>query len=141
MVRMQDIAWMRYALVLAERGAGLGEVPVGAVLVLDNQIIGQGWNCPITRCDPTAHAELVALRAGARTLNNYRLLNTTLYVTLEPCPMCMGALVHARIQRLVFGAAKYEHAPKVNHEFVCEGGVLLVENTQLLQDFFIQRRK
>ncbi|MGM3312391.1 tRNA adenosine(34) deaminase TadA, partial [Enterobacter hormaechei subsp. steigerwaltii] len=96
--------WMRHALVLAQRAWEEGEVPVGAVLVHNNQVIGEGWNRPIGRHDPTAHAEIMALRQGGLVLQNYRLLDTTLYVTLEPCVMCSGAMVHSRIGTLVFGA-------------------------------------
>ncbi len=100
-----DEYWMRQALSLAQRAQEEGEVPVGALLVLDNQVIGEGWNRPIGRHDPTAHAEIMALRQGGAVLQNYRLLNATLYVTLEPCVMCAGAMVHSRIRRLVYGAA------------------------------------
>lgn len=96
--------WMRHALTLAQRARDEGEVPVGAVLVHNNQVIGEGWNRPIGRHDPTAHAEIMALRRGGLVLQNYRLLDTTLYVTLEPCVMCSGAMVHSRIGTLVFGA-------------------------------------
>src|SRR3990167_11165131 len=96
--------WMQRALTLAKQAEKIGEVPVGAVLVFNDEIIGEGYNQPISQCDPTAHAEMIALRQGAKTLGNYRLLGTTLYVTLEPCVMCAGAMVHARISRLVFGA-------------------------------------
>ena len=99
-----DIDFMRRALLLAQRAAEEGEVPVGALLVLDNEVIGEGWNQPIARHDPTAHAEIVALRAGAAAMRNYRLVAATLYATLEPCVMCMGAVLNARISRVVFGA-------------------------------------
>ena len=99
-----DEAWMRYAFRLAQRAEQLGEVPVGAVVVKDNRCIAEGWNNSIVSHDPTAHAEVVALRAAGIVVENYRLSDTTLYVTLEPCVMCMGALSHARVQRLVFGA-------------------------------------
>ncbi len=99
-----DEYWMRHALQLAQRAREQGEVPVGAVLVQGERIIGEGWNRPIGQCDPTAHAEIMALRQGGKVLDNYRLLDTTLYVTLEPCVMCAGAMVHSRITRLVYGA-------------------------------------
>lgn len=99
----QDLKWMQHALNLAQHAESCGEVPVGAVILLDNQIIGEGWNQPIALSDPTAHAEMVALRNAGINQRNYRLLNTTLYVTLEPCIMCLGAMIHARVKRLVFG--------------------------------------
>lgn len=104
-----DEKWMRHALRLADKAEQLGEIPVGAVLV-DEQgnLLGEGWNLSISESDPTAHAEIVALRQGGQYLQNYRLLNTTLYVTLEPCTMCAGAILHSRIKRLVFGAADYK---------------------------------
>src|SRR5512145_1042511 len=102
---LDDQHFMRRALALAREAEVAGEVPVGAVLVRDATIVGEGWNRPLTSCDPTAHAEIVALRAGAQTLGSYRLTDTTLYVTLEPCAMCAGAMVHARVRRLVFAAA------------------------------------
>ena len=97
---------MKQALALAQKAWDQGEVPVGAVLVLDDKVIGQGWNRPITRHDPTAHAEIMALQQGGQIVQNYRLLNATLYVTLEPCVMCAGAMVHSRIKRLVYGVSK-----------------------------------
>src|SRR5580692_706357 len=99
-----DLSWMHHALALAKDAANRQEVPVGAVLVLDETMIGEGSNRPIGECDPTAHAEIVALRQGAQSLKNYRLVNSTLYITLEPCLMCVGAIVHARVKRVVFGA-------------------------------------
>ena len=99
-----DEYWMRHALELARRAWEQGEVPVGAVLVQGDRVIGEGWNRPISQCDPTAHAEIMALRQGGKVIDNYRLLDTTLYVTLEPCVMCAGAMVHSRITRLVYGA-------------------------------------
>jgi tRNA(adenine34) deaminase len=100
----QDILFMRRAIELAQQAKTAGEVPVGAVAVIDNEIVGTGFNCPIGTCDPTAHAEIIALKQAAQKLNNYRLPEVTLYVTLEPCVMCVGAMLHARIKRLVFGA-------------------------------------
>jgi tRNA(adenine34) deaminase len=146
-----DTAMMHHALTLARRAADAGEVPVGAVLVQDGAIIGEGWNHPISGQDPTAHAEIGALRAGAAALGNYRLVDTTLYVTLEPCIMCAGAIVHARVKRLVFGAADPKTGAagsvfdvfasgKVNHLVEVEGGVLAGECGHLLTEFFRQRR-
>lgn len=146
-----DIYWMRQALDLAAQAGSQGEVPVGAVLILNQQLIGKGWNRPIQSTDPTAHAEILALREAATELNNYRLLNTTLYVTLEPCAMCVGAIIHARVKRLVFGAfdPKTGAAGSVftllqderhNHKVICEGGVLAVESATLLRNFFRDRR-
>ncbi len=143
---------MQRALVLAQQGGALGEVPVGAVLVLDSQIIGEGYNQPILSSDPTAHAEVVAIRQAANHSQNYRLENTTLYVTLEPCTMCVGALVHARIGRVVFAATEPKSGSLVsarklfetgyyNHVFVFEGGLLEDEASKMLSDFFRRRRE
>ena len=143
---------MQRALELARAAAGDGEVPVGAVLVLDGEIIGEGANCPIRSSDPTAHAEIQALRAGARHMGNYRLPGTTLYVTLEPCPMCAGALVHARVARVVYAAhdprsgaagSVFDLLPsdrRFNHHTDCEGGLLADEASELLRSFFRARR-
>ena len=148
----QDERWMGRALELAHRAEAEGEVPVGAVLVRDGQIIGEGWNRPIGAADPTAHAEIQALRDGARRLGNYRLPDTTLYVTLEPCVMCAGALIHARVARLVFGAPDPKGGAaggvldllppdgRFNHRMVCEGGVLAAPCGELLRAFFRRRR-
>ena len=147
----QDQRWMREALLLARRAEGAGEVPVGAVLVQDGKLIGSGWNQPIGAKDPTAHAEVLALRAGAERRGNYRLIGTTLYVTLEPCAMCASALVHARVTRLVYGAADLKtgaagsvfdlaRTDKLNHRLEVEGGVLAEECGGLLKDFFSRRR-
>jgi tRNA(adenine34) deaminase len=147
-----DLHWMRHALSLAERARAEGEVPVGAVLVKEGRVIGEGWNRPIAGQDPTAHAEIMALRAAARSVNNYRLLDTTLYVTLEPCVMCAGAIIHARVSRLVFGAADPKSgaaggvtdifgAPYVNHRVAVEGGVKGGECGDLLKVFFKGRRR
>ncbi|WLI75945.1 tRNA adenosine(34) deaminase TadA [Kosakonia sp. H02] len=144
--------WMRYALTLAKRAWDEGEVPVGAVLVHDNQVIGEGWNRPIGRHDPTAHAEIMALRQGGLVLQNYRLIDTTLYVTLEPCVMCAGAMVHSRIGHLVFGARDAKtgaagslmdvlHHPGMNHRVEITEGVLGDECAAMLSDFFRQRRQ
>lgn len=146
-----DIRFMQRALELAVQGATLGEVPVGAVLVLDGQIIGEGYNQPILSHDPTAHAEVVAIRQAAQHLQNYRLENTTLYVTLEPCTMCVGALIHARIGRVIFAAAEPKAGSLVsarqllasgyyNHVFSFTGGVLAEEAGALLSAFFRNRR-
>lgn len=150
-VSADDAVFMRAALHLAERAEAEGEVPVGAVMLLDNRIIGQGFNQPISARDPTAHAEILALREAATHLGVYRLLNTTLYVTLEPCAMCAGAMVHARIGRLVFGARDPNAGAcgsvfnlldtrELNHRVACTGGVLEEECGALLRSFFAARR-
>lgn len=143
--------WMRHALSLAQRAWDEGEVPVGAVLVHNNRVIGEGWNRPIGRHDPTAHAEIMALRQGGLVLQNYRLLDTTLYVTLEPCVMCAGAMVHGRIGTLVFGARDLKtgaagslldvlHHPGMNHRVEIVEGTLSDECSGMLSEFFRQRR-
>ena len=150
--RSQDAHFMREALALAEQGAALGEVPVGAVLVQDGQIVGRGFNCPISRHDPSAHAEMVAIRDAARAVANYRLPGSTLYVTLEPCSMCAGLIVHARIQRVVYGATEPKAGVVVsrgqffaqeflNHRVLVEGGVLAQECGEMLREFFRLRRQ
>ncbi|KRW66412.1 tRNA adenosine(34) deaminase TadA [Stutzerimonas stutzeri] len=150
--RSQDEHFMREALVLAAQGAALGEVPVGAVLVQGGQIIGRGYNCPISQHDPSAHAEMVAVRDAAQALQNYRLPGVTLYVTLEPCSMCAGLIVHSRIQRVVYGAAepkagvvvsrgKFFEQDFLNHRVLVEGGVLAEECGTVLSEFFRQRRQ
>lgn len=147
-----DEYWMRQALSLAQRAQEEGEVPVGALLVQDNQVIGEGWNRPIGRHDPTAHAEIMALRQGGAVLQNYRLLNATLYVTLEPCVMCAGAMVHSRIRRLVYGAADEKTGavgslvdilrhPGMNHQVEIVSGVLAEECAATLSNFFRMRRE
>ena len=149
--RSQDTQFMREALALAAQGANLGEVPVGAVLVQDGEVIGRGFNCPITTHDPSAHAEMVAIRAAASAVENYRLPGSTLYVTLEPCSMCAGLLVHARVNRVVFGATepkagivqsrgKFFDQIFLNHRVLVEGGVLAQECSAVLSEFFKQRR-
>jgi tRNA(adenine34) deaminase len=146
-----DLFYMQQAITLAKTAAANQEVPVGAVLVLENNIVGSGWNHPIQACDPTAHAEIIALREGATTIGNYRLLNTTLYVTLEPCIMCVGAIVHARVKRVVFGAFDpkagavqsvfpMSGATKLNHRVEYMGGLLAEECGKFLTDFFRERR-
>jgi tRNA(Arg) A34 adenosine deaminase TadA len=146
-----DRAFMRSALTQARAAAAHGEVPVGAVLVRGGELIASGCNSPIASLDPSAHAEIEALRAGGRALGSYRLTDTTLYVTLEPCVMCASAIVHARVRRLVFGAwdARAGAAgsiinvftlPQLNHRVDVFGGVLMDECAQLLQEFFAQRR-
>ena len=130
---------MRRALELARRAQEEGEVPVGAVVVLNENVLGEGWNRPITASDPTAHAEVQAMRAAAAALSNYRLTGATLYVTLEPCDMCIGAMFHARIARVVFGATD----PKklvLKNQVALEGGVLAAECGALLSRFFAARR-
>lgn len=144
-------AWMRRAIKLAERAQAEGEVPVGAVLVFDNEILGEGWNRPIAAQDPTAHAEINALRAAAMHLGNYRLSGSTLYVTLEPCVMCAGAIIHARVARVVYGASDPKSGAagsafsilgtdRLNHQVVVTGGVLQQECSSFLQNFFQSRR-
>ena len=136
---MNDEGFMRKALELARRAQSEGEVPVGAVLVMENEIAGEGWNRPISACDPTAHAEIQAMRAAARKLKNYRLTGATLYVTLEPCDMCVGAMFHARVARVVFGATDPKKQVLKNNVQV-EGGVLAQECGALLSGFFAARR-
>ena len=148
---MTDAEWMQTALMLARRAAASGEVPVGAVLVQGESLLAQGWNQPIAAHDPTAHAEVMVLRAAGHALGNYRLADTTLYVTLEPCLMCVGAIIHARVARVVFGAfdpksgavASCMHgfdANGLNHRVESTGGVLAEECGQLLKRFFRERR-
>lgn len=148
---MSDEDWMGRALVLAELAAGEGEVPVGAVLVADGKMLSEGWNRPVTSNDPSAHAEIQTLRLAGRRSGNYRLPGTTLYVTLEPCLMCAGALIHARIDRLVFGAAdpnagavvslfKVLDDDRLNHRVQYDGGVLAEESSKMLRRFFQARR-
>lgn len=147
-----DIQMMRHALSLADKAEALGEIPVGAVLVDEQgKIIGEGWNLSIVHSDPTAHAEILALRNAAQHVQNYRLLNTTLYVTLEPCTMCAGAILHSRIKRLVFGAYDQKTGAvgsrfhffedyKMNHALEITGGVLHDLCSQKLSAFFQKRR-
>jgi tRNA(adenine34) deaminase len=146
-----DTDFMRRALLLARRAAEEGEVPVGALLVLGGEVIGEGWNRPIAGHDPTAHAEIVAMRAGAQALRNYRLSDATLYATLEPCVMCMGAVLNARILRVVFGAwdpkagacgsvIDLPREPRLTHRLDVFGGVCSEESADLLRQFFESRR-
>ena len=147
----QDEQFMREALLLAQQAAELGEVPVGAIVVKDGVIVGRGSNAPIGSQDPSAHAEILALRDAAKKLGNYRLVDCSLYVTLEPCAMCAGAIQHARIGQLVFGAKDPKTGAcgsvvnlmtedKLNHHTEVASGVLESECGQLLSDFFKQRR-
>lgn len=152
MASLADSDFMRVALAQARVAAGAGEVPVGALVVRAGQVIAVGSNAPIGRHDPSAHAEIVALRAAALTLNNYRLIDCELFVTLEPCAMCVGAMLHARLKRVVFGATDPKTGaagsvldlfanPQLNHQTQAQGGVLASECGALLQDFFQQRRR
>jgi tRNA(adenine34) deaminase len=146
-----DRQFMQQALNQAKLAAAAGEVPVGAVLVRDGQVISTGFNRPITNSDPSAHAEMMALRAAAYDESNYRLPGTTLYVTLEPCTMCAGAMLHARVERVVFGAADPKTGAagsvlnvfsekQINHQTQVEGGIMGEECGQVLRDFFKERR-
>lgn len=149
---MSDELFMARALELAHCAYAKEEVPVGAVLVQNSRIIGEGFNQPITLHDPTAHAEILAIRQASQLIGNYRLVDTTLYVTLEPCAMCVGAMIHARISRLVFAAADPKtgavttasnliDAPFFNHKINWDQGIYAAESKKLLQDFFKTRRK
>jgi tRNA(adenine34) deaminase len=146
-----DELWMEEALRAAQRALAAGEVPVGAVVVLDGRVVGQGWNCNLTDSDPTAHAELVSLRQAGATVGNHRLGGCELFVTIEPCAMCAGAMVHARLKRLVYGAddpkAGAVHSvmqvvnhPSLNHRMEVRGGVLAGRCAEMLQAFFRERR-
>jgi tRNA(adenine34) deaminase len=146
----QDTHWLQLALELAKQAAFEAEVPVGALVILGSEIIGRGYNQPIKSNDPTAHAEIIALREAGKHIKNYRLLNATLYVTLEPCAMCTGSLLHARIKRLVFGAYDQKAGAIVsrlslladhNYPLAWRGGVLASECALVLQDFFRERRQ
>lgn len=149
---MTDEDYMREALAEAKKAWTAGEVPVGAVIVNDGAIVGRGFNQPISSHDPSAHAEIMALRDAAMNLGNYRLVGSTLYVTIEPCAMCAGAIFHARVKRVVYGAAEYKTGAagsivnlfaesKLNFHAAIEGGVLAVECGKLVSDFFAERRK
>jgi tRNA(adenine34) deaminase len=148
---VSDEDFMRHALKLARRAQDEGEVPVGALVVLDEKVIGEGWNRPISASDPSAHAEIQAMRAAATARRNYRLVGATLYVTLEPCAMCVGAMFHARVRRVVFGAADPKTGAagstlnlfeerRLNHHALVQGGVLAAECGELLSGFFASRR-
>lgn len=149
---MSDEFWMQHALMLAKRAESLGEIPVGAVIISeDKQIIGEGFNQSILKHNPTAHAEMIAIKQAGEFLRNYRLVNTTLYVTLEPCVMCAGAIIHSRIKRVVYGASDYKTGAAgsfidilayqgINHYAEITQGVLANECGKLLSDFFKQRR-
>jgi tRNA(adenine34) deaminase len=149
----QDEQFMQYALMLAQRAEQQGEVPVGAVLVLQGRVAGEGWNQPISREDPTAHAEIIALRDAASREHNYRLPGSTLYVTLEPCPMCAGAIVHARVTRVVYAApdpksgaagSVFDLLPtdgRFNHRVEVDGGLMKERSAKMLQDFFKRKRE
>jgi tRNA(adenine34) deaminase len=148
----EDAQWMEYALQLAAKGESIGEVPVGAVIVQEEKIIGEGFNQPISSHDPTAHAEIIALRQAAAQVQNYRLVGSTIYVTLEPCTMCVGALVHARIARLVFGTTEAKAGAVVsksqlldndyfNHRVDYAGGLMAQQCKHQLSHFFAMRRE
>lgn len=150
-VESHDIGFMREAITLAQQAESLGEVPVGALIVIDQQIVGRGFNQVISGHDPTAHAEVMAIRDAAASRHNYRLVNATLYVTLEPCTMCVGALIHSRIQRLVYGAPEPKAGAVTsaaslldqafyNHTVQVTGGILSADCSALLSDFFKARR-
>ena len=150
--RFSSEYWMSKALELAEQAALRNEVPVGAVIVYDNEIIGRGSNNPISSNDPTAHAEIIALREAAQKIKNYRLVNADIYVTLEPCAMCAGAMVHSRVKRLVYGAADLKTGaagsvfnlvahPQLNHQVEVTAGVFALETGAMLSQFFKRRRK
>lgn len=151
MSTITDIDFMQMALDLAKQAAALGEVPVGAIVVKDNVVIGRGSNAPIGLHDPTAHAEIMAMREAAAYLGNYRLVDCSLYVTLEPCAMCSGAMQHARIAKLIYGASDPKtgacgsvinlmNEPKLNHHTEVVGGILALECGAVLSEFFRQRR-
>ncbi|NOQ88564.1 MAG: tRNA adenosine(34) deaminase TadA [Gammaproteobacteria bacterium] len=149
---MNNEDWMQIALTLARKAEAAGEVPVGAVLIKDDQLIAEGWNQPIISHDATSHAEIMTMRAAGKKLNNYRLIDTTMYVTLEPCSMCVGAMIHARVSKVVYGAAEPRtgalggafnllEANQHNHNFDVVSGVLADESKIMLQAFFQSRRK
>ncbi|SFJ79342.1 tRNA adenosine(34) deaminase TadA [Methylophaga sulfidovorans] len=147
----KDHYWMQRALALARNAEIEGEVPVGAVIVLDNQVIGEGWNQPIASQDATAHAEIIALRQACQTMKNYRLPGADIYITLEPCIMCAGALIHARIARCIYATAEPKTGaagscidafalPNLNHRVECKTDILREESSQLIKQFFKARR-
>jgi len=146
-----DQYWMSLALTLAKKAEQQGEVPIGAIIVRDDEVIGEGWNQVISNHDPTAHAEIQALRNASNNVENYRLPGTTLYVTLEPCIMCAGAIIHARIERVVYASKEPKtgasgscfdifNTQQLNHYVHCEHGVLANESSELLRNFFTSRR-
>lgn len=148
----EDYHYMQRCFQLAEKAASLGEVPIGAVIVLDNKIIGEGFNQPIGLHDPTAHAEIQAIRAASSSVGNYRLPETSLYVNIEPCSMCAGAIIHARIKRLIFGAQESKagavisksnllDSEYINHRVIYSSGCMSEESSQLMKQFFRSRRK
>ncbi len=142
--------WMNEALVFAEYAESIGEIPIGAVIVKDNKIIGHGWNNPIQSCDPTSHAEINAIRDAARNVNNYRILNSTIYVTFEPCIMCLGAIQQARLSEIIFGAEDHSRMERLNgldrikydtaQSLLYQGGVLSRSCARILSDFFKDKR-
>jgi len=147
-----DLKWMNYALTLADRAQQAGEVPVGAVLVLNDEVIGEGYNRVISQHDPCAHAEIMAIRAGGQQIENYRILDATLYVTLEPCCMCAGAIIHSRIKRVVYGAPDLKtgaahsafeliNDPQHNHQVAVSHGVLADKCANMISEFFTRRRQ
>ena len=147
-----DQDWMIYALSLADKAEVLGEIPVGAVIVKDNKIVGEGWNLSIVDHNACAHAEIIAIGQAGSTLQNYRLIDCTLYVTLEPCPMCAGAIVHARLKRLVYGAGDYKTGAagtvfdlvcneQLNHQVELSSGIYAEDCANKISDFFKRRRK
>ncbi|MFK8066633.1 MAG: tRNA adenosine(34) deaminase TadA [Gammaproteobacteria bacterium] len=146
-----DLEWMHRALQLAKKAESVGEVPVGAILLQNDKVIGEGWNQPIKNCDPSAHAEITAIRNAAENVQNYRLPDTTLYVTLEPCSMCAGAIIHARIARVVFGAYDPKAGAagsvfdilgtdKLNHKVEIVSGVMQNQCSEILKQFFKNKR-
>ncbi|MEO2268413.1 tRNA adenosine(34) deaminase TadA [Pseudoalteromonas pernae] len=152
MTKFDDQYWMQKALECAQRAEAIDEIPVGAVLVKDDELIAEGWNQSITLNDPSAHAEMMAIRDAGKALNNYRLIDCTLYVTLEPCSMCAGLLVHSRIKRLVFGATDLKtgsagsimnlvQEPRLNHQLEVTSGVLAEQCAEQLSAFFKRRRQ
>lgn len=151
-IEQTDQYWMDYALLLADKAESLGEIPVGAVLIKNNKVIGTGWNLSISEHNACAHAEINAIGEAGKTLQNYRLIDSTLYVTLEPCPMCAGALVHSRIKRLVYGASDYKTGAagsifdlvrndQLNHQLEVTSGVYAEKCANKISDFFKRRRK
>lgn len=152
MQQQKDEKWMNYALSLADKAELENEIPVGAVLVKDDQVIAEGWNLSILHHDACAHAEIMAIRGAGQVIKNYRLIDCTLYVTLEPCPMCAGALVHARIKRLVYGASDYKtgaagsvfdlvRSELLNHKVEVTSGIYAEQCATKISDFFKRRRK